>query len=110
MGLERAIAAIEHSIANGYQGIYEPKNGQTQPPLPMSAGGNPPIDIPDELIPPWDSEHKRGGVCDRPEGRWFMYEEFWNKGVMTGPGWWEKHHPLWPKWKAEQDRKRRTQA
>lgn len=26
MGLERAVAAVRHSIANGWQGIFEPKN------------------------------------------------------------------------------------
>jgi len=31
MGVERAIAAIRHSIANGWQGIFEPRKGDVAP-------------------------------------------------------------------------------
>ena len=32
MGVTRAIAAINHSIANGWQGIFEPKGNGAHPP------------------------------------------------------------------------------
>lgn len=35
MGESRAVAALEHSIANGYQGIYEPKNDNHQSSTPQ---------------------------------------------------------------------------
>lgn len=41
MGLQRALVAIEHSIANGYQGIYEPK--QSDKPAPVPLPNRPPV-------------------------------------------------------------------
>lgn len=35
MGSQRAVAAIEHSVAGGYQGIFEPKEGKAPSPTPQ---------------------------------------------------------------------------
>lgn len=34
-GIERAIAALEHSIGNGYQGIFEPPVAKANPAAPV---------------------------------------------------------------------------
>jgi hypothetical protein len=101
MGLERAIAAIEHSIANGYQGIFEPKTppGVPKPPEP------PPIHIPDELIPPWDKDHAAGGPLCSTKDRWWQYGDDYKAGRMTGPDWW-RDTPMGRKWLREQGRVR----
>lgn len=40
MGVERAVAAIHHSIANGYQGIFEPRGGTHGQRKQPGAGAN----------------------------------------------------------------------
>ena len=97
MGTLRAVAAIEHSIANGYQGLFEPKTppGVPKPPEP------PPIHIPDELIPPWDKDHAAGGPLCSTKDRWWQYGDDYKAGRMTGPDWW-RDTPMGRKWLREQ--------
>lgn len=40
LGHDRAVAAIDHSIASGYQGIWEPREATQQPP-PGRISGKP---------------------------------------------------------------------
>jgi hypothetical protein len=97
MGVVRAVAAIEHSIANGYQGLFEPKTppGVPKPPEP------PPIHIPDELIPPWDKDHAAGGPLCSTKDRWWQYGDDYKAGRMNGPDWW-RDTPMGRKWLREQ--------
>jgi len=101
MGVARAVAAIEHSIANGYQGLFEPKTppGVPKPPEP------PPIHIPDELIPPWDKDHAAGGPLCSTKDRWWQYGDDYKAGRMNGPDWW-RDTPMGRKWLREQGRVR----
>lgn len=44
LGEARAIAAIDHSIANGWQGMFEPKVDSARPVPPSPSGSFPPMD------------------------------------------------------------------